>query len=297
MRLALLLFISLFPLFSFAAVTAWVPFTLENGHIKIQVVVDGIETNALLDTGAQINTINQAFLNKHDLSYAKGAAITLTGVFGEKRVSRLNAIPLNIFGTDIELDGVVPSSFGHHSTGLIIGAGFFSQFIVQIDYPNEKMRVMTRDALDLKKYQNIRTESNRGTGEPLVRVSVGEDASFWALLDTGSNGGVLVERSHASRLGLLDKVTNSGISAGVNSLAVTESTRVDEFTFGPYTLENVLVSFPAERQKINMRERTSVLGSHIKSQKQQGILGYDILKHFILTLDYKRGRAHVGLPE
>lgn len=293
-----LLFLFFFsPLTSLAGITQWVDFKLENGHIKVPIKIEGIDTFAILDTGAQLNAINKAFVGKHNLTFTKGGKVRIDGIFGEKVFNKFNGISVSIFGVDMELDGAPPLSLGHHSTGLLLGSGFFSQFIVQIDYPNNRLRVMTRDVMNLSEFENIRAESQRGSGEPLVRVALGNDESFWALLDTGNNGGVIIERSYAESLGLIDKVTSSSMAMGATSMAVTESTRVPELVFGPYTLENVLVSFPAEGQSIVIEKQSSISGTLRKSQKQQGILGYDILKHFVLTMDYAKGQVHIGLPE
>ena len=67
--------------------------------------------------------------------------------------------------------------------------------------------------------------------------------------------------------------------------------------FGPYVLENVLVNIPAEGQTSNIEDQNSFTGTRIKSAKQKGVIGYDILKHFVLTLDYRAGNAHISVPE
>ncbi len=65
--------------------------------------------------------------------------------------------------------------------------GFFEKFIVQLDYPNKKMRLMTRDAIDIRKVENVRMESDKGSGFPIVWVRLNDEISDWLILDTGSN--------------------------------------------------------------------------------------------------------------
>lgn len=280
-----------------AAVSKWVSIVLENGHVKIPVTVSGIETFAILDTGAQINGINYAFVKKHNLKLKGSNKIRLKGLYEEEIKTGFNNIPITLFGFETELNEAVEISLGRHTTGILIGAGFFSKFIVQLDYPNQRMRIITRDSLNLKGIENIQVKRQRGTGQPLVKVSFGEGSTpFWALLDTGNNGGLLIERGLANKQGLLEKITNTSISAGVNGMRTIESVRVDEFVFGPYVLENVLVGIPAEGQTSNIEDQKSFTGTRIKSVKQKGVLGYDILKHFVLTLDYHSGNAHIAAP-
>jgi hypothetical protein len=276
----------------------WTPFTLHNGHVKMPVKVADIETYALLDSGAQINAINKAFVSKHDLKFAQGDRINLQGVFGTEIVAQLNNVPVELFGTEFDLDNLAPVSLGHHSTGLILGAGFFSSFVVQIDYPNSRIRFIPRKAANVKKFENIKMTSQKGTGEPLVKISINKEKPFWVLLDTGNSGGLFIDRFFAESLGLTEQVVESSVTAGANRLGVTESTRVEELQFGPYTLENVLVSMPAYGQGANVSGRPDLpTGSRIKAKRQRGILGYDVLQHFVLTLDYKSGHGHIGLPE
>lgn len=280
-----------------AGVSQWADFKLDNGHIKVPVVISGINTFAVLDTGAQLHAINSAFLTKNKLKYKKGTKVNLRGVFGTEKKSMLNNIPIALFGFETELDKVVPARLGHHTTGMLLGAGFFGQFIVQLDYPKSRMRLITRDSLDLKSIENIPLVSQRGSGEPIVKVRIGDSNDFWVLLDTGNNGGLMIERDFAEKLNLLDKSYSSGIAMGANSIAFTESVQVDEFIFGPYTLENVRVTIPAAGQKASLEDQNSIAGSRIKSKRQRGVLGYDVLKHFVLTLDYRKGHAHIALPE
>ena len=275
----------------------WIPFKLDGGHVKIPVKVADIETYAMLDSGSQINAINKAFVNKHKLTFDKGPSIKIAGVFGTETLPRLNNIPLEILGASLNLDGLPPLSLGHHSTGLLLGAGFFSSFVVQIDYPNSKMRILPRGSINLKEFQNIKMRSQRGSGAPIVNISINKSKPFWITLDTGNSGGLLIERSFATSLELTEKVTHSEISSGANNIGVTEHLRVNELKFGPYTLENVLVSMPAEGQSIQVESNTALTGTRIRSKKSRGIIGYDVLKHFVITIDYKGGHAHIGVPD
>ncbi|MEM0515689.1 retroviral-like aspartic protease family protein [Pseudoalteromonas sp. YIC-827] len=283
---------------SLAAISKWISFSQSNGHITIPVTVEGIETHAILDTGAQIHAINTAFILKNKLDLTATGKTRVKGVYGTEDKKTYNQVELSLFGFDTQIDGLVAAQLGFHTSGILLGAGFFDKFIVQIDYPNSRIRLITRDSLDLGELENIEMRAQRGTGRPIVKVALGEERSAWLLLDTGSNGGLTIKRSVADRLGWLDnKKLSSEISRGVNTLATTNSLRIDEFKFGPYTLENVLVSVPGEGQSANLEDQFSTTGTRIKSAKVEGILGYDILKHFVVTIDYKFGHAHIGLPE
>ncbi len=298
MRFLLFITLILFNFHAHAAISNWVQFSQDRGHIKIPVIVEGIETQAILDTGAQVHGINSAFILKNKLDLVAAGKTRVKGVYGIEDKKTYNKVNVSLFGFETQIDGLVAAQLGFHTNGLLLGAGFFDKFIVQLDYPNSRMRLITRDSLDLGKVENIKMRAQRGTGRPVVRVKLSEERSAWLLLDTGSSGGIMIKRSVADNLGWLDsKGISTNLSRGVNSFATTQSLRIEEFTFGPFTLENVLVSFPAEGQIANLESQFSTTGTRIKSVKAEGLLGYDILKHFVLTIDYKLGHAHIGLPE
>jgi predicted aspartyl protease len=298
MKLLLSLTLSILSFSSFAGVTEWIDFKLEGGHVKIPVVVAGVETFAMLDTGAQINAINKAFVNKNKLSFDKGRDVRIRGVFGTQKQPSYNNVPINFFGIDTELDKLVQTSLGFHTTGLLFGAGFFDKFIVQLDYPNQKMRLVGRDALSVDEFKNIEIQRQKGTGMPIVKIRLPDEKHLWLLLDTGNSGGMVVERKVALNMGWLEGVdSRQSLSMGANSIAVTESFRIPQLGFGPFDLENVLVTIPAEGEKSNLESQYQRTGSRIKGRRVQGIIGYDVLKHFLITIDYNKGLAHIGLPE
>ena len=278
-----------------AAVSPWITFKNEYGHIVIPVEIAGIKTHAILDTGAQINGIDRGFLKKHKLKFKKGQKYRIEGVSSIESRRSYNGVPVGMFGAELKFDAVVEMDFSEESP-LLIGAGFFESFIFQVDYPNNRMRLMSRDMMDLPKYQNIRFKAQKGSGRPMVNIKVGEK-SVWGLLDTGSTAGILVDRKAASRIGLIDNETTQGYIQGVNDVAMTENTLAQGVQFGPYTLDNVPVTFPEKGESIEVTSQFSQSSSKLKGKKMEAIIGYEVFKHFLLTIDYKGGFMHVGLPE
>ena len=282
-----------------AAVTPWLELKIENGHISIPITISGVETKAILDTGSQINALNRAFRNKHELRFGTGQNYKLRGVHGEETVNSFNQVPVNLFGAEMKLDGLADISLGHHTTGLLLGAGFLEQFVLQIDYPNKRIRFVTHGTLKMSKLQNIDFQLQKGSAMPIVRIGLGQDKSAWVLFDTGSNGGLLLNKAMADSMGWHDTLaTEQTASVGVTShVAVMNNYRIPEVQFGPYLLEHVLVSVPADDSRIMLPDQHKELGTNIRGKKIQGILGYDVLQHFLITIDYKNGYAHIGLPE
>ena len=285
-----------------AGMTEWYPFTLDDGHILVEIELDGIPTTAILDTGAEINGINNAFIKAHNLEFTKAGRTRINGVYGEDIRDRYNGVPVKLFGVDLTLNKLVNLNFGGRDRGLILGAGFFDDFVTQIDYPNQRIRLINKESIDMAKLRNVRAERDATSYMPIININLNNQKNAWLMLDTGMNGGILVERSIVRSKGWLDgqfKVVQSD-SAGVTRTQQIESFLLPSVTVGPFELENVIVSTPVEGQDITIAddvgEKTRT-NSRIKGKRVDGLLGYDVLKHFVLTIDYDKGYVHFGLPE
>lgn len=281
---------------AFSAVTQWADFTLDNGHVFLPVTIEGIESRVMLDSGAQINSINRAFIRKHDLELDKGRTVNVQGVFDVERRTAYNNVNVDIFGTSFELDSLVEINLGHHSNGMLLGAGFFNNFIVQLDYPQRKIRLVTRDAVDMSEVANVPATTQRGTGMPIAQIEI-NGVSLWLRIDTGNAGTILIDRRAASRAGLVEKVEGASTSFGANSSGVNEFATSDVVKFGPFEISDVKVSFPAEGQTTHLESQYERTGSRIGGKRVVGLIGYDLLKDFIVTLDYRYGKLHIDLPQ
>ncbi|TWX74216.1 aspartyl protease family protein [Colwellia sp. C1TZA3] len=133
--------------------------------------------------------------------------------------------------------------------------------------------------------------------QPIVNVQLNNEKSVWLVLDTGNSGGLMLKRTAAKHFDWLSKFEiKSGISNGVNASGLHEVFRLPVMKIGPYELENVLTSVPGKDQSANLSSQGSRLGSRMKGENIKGLLGYDVLKHFIVTIDYKGGHMHIVAP-
>ncbi|QPG06452.1 retropepsin-like domain-containing protein [Salinimonas marina] len=201
-----------------------------------------------------------------------------------------------MFGTTTGINNVVEAALGHSSIGLLLGAPLFQGNVMQIDYPGRKLRLISRDVVNLHKIKNIPMVEQRGSGMPLVEVTLNGQRT-WLVLDTGNAGGIMIERSLAEGLGLANSDNQVHQASDISKTVKLESTRIDEVVFGPYTLENMLVSFNAEGSNIDLNNQYKTTGTRIRGKKVEGLIGYEVLKHFVITMDYQRAYLHAGLPE
>lgn len=293
---------SLVALPAFAGVTQWYPFTLDDGHVLVDIELNGIPTKAILDTGAESNGISDAFIRAHNLSFTKAGRTRVKGVYGEDIRDRYNGVSVKLFGVDLTLNKLLNLNFGGPDRGLLLGAGFFDDFVTQIDYPNQRIRLINKDSIDMAKLRNVRAERDASSYMPIININLNNQKNAWLMLDTGMNGGILIERNIATNRDWLDgkyKIVHSD-SSGVTRKQRIESFLLPSVTVGPFELENVVVSTPAEGQDITIAddvgEKTRT-NSRIKGKRIDGLLGYDVLKHFVVTIDYDKGYVHFGLPE
>ena len=279
-----------------AGVSHWIPFDSDGGHISIPVTVNGVETRALLDSGAAGNGISESFLAQHEIEHKLGRKVIVSGVAGERKVALINGLEIGMFGADFKIDKMMPVRM--RSAGVLIGLGFFNNFILQIDYPNSQLRIVTHDALKLRKLANVRMKKAAGSPQPIVKVDMNGEASLWLTLDTGNNTGILIPRRSATRFDWLEKYgTTESRLAGVTTTTNVERFNLPELTIGPVVLENVIVIVPDEGEKTNVgKEARAKIGTRLKKTSSDGILGYDVLKHFIVTIDNKHSFLHLGVP-
>ncbi|WP_068379327.1 aspartyl protease family protein [Paraglaciecola hydrolytica] len=281
-----------------ASVSTWVDVTIDNGHIKFPVVVQGYAGMAILDSGAFTNGLNENFKLKHNINVVEGKKIDIRGAYGHDKRATYVDFSVEMFGANLSFENLLSVSLGHSDNAILLGAGFMKQFVFQIDYVNKRMRILGRDSIDLKKVQNLDMKSQRSSGVPIVKVGLNNEENVWLLLDTGNNGSVMLERSIAIAHHWLDKYpTKSSIIHGAIRAGYNDTFNLPELKIGPYTLENVFVSVPAKGQQSNLTKQYQEPLSRIKSKKVEGILGYDVLKHFVLTIDYAEGLGHLGIPE
>ncbi len=281
-----------------SAQAGWQPFALTNGFIVIDVEINGQAARAILDSGASFNMIRSDFVEKHGQAFKLSNKINAQGIYGKKRLQVYSGIPIQLFGLDLVLNDVAEGlEFGPE---LLFGGGFFKDVIVQIDYPGSRIRLLGKKAVDMKQHANVPMKRARGSRFPAIQVEA-NNANVWLILDTGNSAGILIKRGFAIENGWLNDKSDVSeqVSVGVFESSKTEKFHLDAFKVGPYELDNVMVSVPMQGQVANIgkHDNRSAIGTHLKSGVQtKGIIGYDILKHFIVTIDYMAYKVNLYAP-
>lgn len=296
-------FLFLLCILSFSALSApqmdkegWLPFVLTNGAVLIEIEVAGKPATALIDSGSEINGISRSYVDANKAQLSFGERIRLKGVVGEEELAMVTAFAVSIFGQQTRFSDLVPMQFGE--SVLLLGQPFLRNFIVQFDYPRQKIRLLPHAAVDMNKVANLEVKQGRGRNLPAIKVDIAKDESLWLTLDTGNTGGLLVTRQTAESQGWLKSLPSIKHDvSGVVGDGQAETFQIPYLKIGPYELEGVFVTIPAEGQQMNITDKTSRLTAGVqKGIQTKGLLGYDILKHFVLTLDTKNWHAHIAAP-
>jgi len=283
----------------YAGATEWQDIEIENGFLLLDIEIAGVPAKAMLDTGAESIAVNEDFLEKNNISYKQAERVTIQGVYGERKTRMIKNLKLKILGTEIPVKRALPYS-GGDDVAVIIGLPFFKSFIFQIDYPKKRMKLITRDSLNLNKLKNVKMKHGNNKQSLVVTAYLEEGKSVNLLFDTGSNSGLLFSNKYAERQGWLEKyVKTEGVSSGINETRDTHLLELPYFKIGPYDLSNVMTIVPKKGQETHISQRQQVAETGSKFKKgasYEGILGYDILKFFVVTLDAKTASMHIIAP-
>ncbi|MDP2635355.1 MULTISPECIES: signal protein PDZ [unclassified Pseudoalteromonas] len=293
--LILFLFVLLKPFNLFAA-TQWIDFKVVNGKVVVPAEIEGIAVNAILDTGQKEHYISEQFLISHPLADRKGKSIDVKDTSTEARKFLYNQVKLDIFGFNNKLDEMRPTKIDDGD--IILGIGFFHNFVMQFDYPKRKLRFLDRKSIDLRAAENIDMRLHRQSALPIVKVNLNDSKSIWALISTGAQEGLKVERTIIENQGWDKSLASTPVEiVEINGPQTYELSNIPKVEFGPFNVDAVSIAYPQEGKRFELLNSDSFTGSNLKGMDVKGVLGYDLLQHFLITVDFKYGHMHVGLSE
>jgi Aspartyl protease/PDZ domain len=267
---------------------AWIPFTLyEERYIYMPCIVNGVETELLLDSGAGITVLDKSFADAIGL---KGEGeITARGTSGTQAASLASGV--NITLGDVELKdltvaiidlGDLTRRFGR-SMPVIMGKELFNNAIVDIDYPRQ--RVAFHDAANYGYEETGHSLQMHPThnGKRLVELSIEDQPPAMFQVDTGSGACVDIFDAYTRERGLLDG--REGVSTtyrgGVGGVVESKVATLASLEFAGYRLANVPAGFAPPGE------------GGFGTTDFAGNLGAGIFTRFRLIFDFTRNRLHV----
>ncbi len=251
--------------------------TIDQGSVHFTGYVGGQEADVRLGSASPSNAIREAFF----LSLAVDA-VPSENVDTEPPVSEL---PILITSRKVAL----PSVYRQQVVAFDVHAGrdFFSESIVQLDYPNKRMRILDEDALKLRDLANVPARRvDRDIGTHLQMQISGQ--AVWAAIATEYSGALMIPRALALEHGWIadEPVELGAIVDERGSELISEGVTVDHIDLGPYRVADVtaVILEAGESPLAGPDEQSTV------------IIGNDLLRYFQISIDLDRAYVHVQTP-
>ncbi len=260
-----------------------IPFQFIENHIYLPISIRGKEKLWVLDSGAGKSVV--------DLDYATELGLTVEGEIKAMgaghtvSVSLTTLPPFTIQGLQfseqkiitIEMTPLFRKVLGMEVVG-ILGYDFLSRFITKIDYAHELISFYDPDKF-------VYNGNGKVVDAPLVDnmfvvpMTVDEKYSGKWLIDLGANG-LSFHYPFAEKYSLLDRSGIDITEFGAGGAFTSRMTKFRIATLAGFATENPIISIPRQKGE----------GAFAKIE-QIGNIGNDLLRHFVLYLDYKNQRV------
>lgn len=272
----------------------WIPLASDHGELTIEITVNGEPAEVLLDSGAQLNAVSTRFAEQAGIKADTHSRARVTGVFTEQDVYRSQTFNMDVGGTAVPMTGMLMMPRLRHD--MIFGQAFFELLTVQIDYPGNRVRFLPSDAVMFEPNMDFRWGRDR---QPLVRARI-NGRKTWMLLDTGNSGVCVLTRATVRRHDLADYAVEDArlTGRGINTSGDMDLLLLESLELGPYRFSDFIAAYSSEDNRGLDGRRARQL-SRIKRAKTRydGILGYEIMRNFVVTMDLANKRVHLGIPE
>ena len=274
----------------------WIPIDFQQGKLLVKTSVAGIDGYSMIDSGATGSAINERFLARHSLTLKPSGFARVGGIVERKRRRLYRNIPVKILGVDTEFSKLVEISLAREDIQFVLGADFLGLAVFRFDYPRQRMRLLDRKSVNLRQLSNVKSRIDDACNDIIAKVRLNNEQNVWLKVDTGAHSGLLLERSVATRNNWLKSNPSQTVSvSGVNAASTMQQFRIPLVQIGDFEVLDVLTTVPAKGEKIELFRREKRTGSNLSRSrsKAKGSLGHDLLKHCILTCDYRSGKIHL----
>ncbi len=245
----------------------------------------------IFDTGvSSILLTNPDLLDSLHLSQASSVMIKGFGKGKDIKAGIVNGLSLKIGpmqGTGFTA-AVLPKDILDFSTYVgtqidgIIGYDLAKDFRIRIDYDHQQIDFNASNSLMIPKgFVSIPLFLDQA--HPYVDaigVLNGKSIRFHLVIDTGAGNTVFLDQNSNTEITVPKKNIDANLGWGINGPIDGKISRLATLAIGEFQLKQVLCAFP------NFKDSTNLKFSKIGS----GNLGNEVLKRFLVILDYKQGR-------
>jgi len=267
-----------------------IPFELISNLIVIPVKVNGVELSFLLDTGVKetilfnVSKVDSLTLNNAKTFTVKGANdIKVTALKSENNVVEIKGLKSfnhNIYVAFNQVSNL-SSYLGEEIHG-ILGYHFFKDFIVELSYTSELIRVYKKGRFKKRwrSYEVVDLTFTRG--KPYIwSIIRGKRQKF--LFDTGMSDGLWKFKEDSvstANYGFYEDYLGMSVSGEI----LGKRSKIEKLFFAGETFYNVKVSYPYEE----------TLPQELKGiTDRSGSLGGELLKRFTIVFDYRNSKMYL----
>jgi len=272
-----------------------IDFKSASNLIIIPVTINDSDTlNFILDTGVRHPIITELpFINKLNLNYMMPVEIKGLGEGIELTAYRSGNNTMNIKGLTArnqEVQMIIDENFQiSHMLGIpvhgLIGFNLFKDYIVEIDYLNEKLTLFKPEYYKYRdRRKDIILPLHFDGHKPFVRTSIVtddmKDVPVKLLVDTGASDAIWLSENSDDRINLPQKNIETFLGRGLSGDLFGTKGRIDGIWVGPLVLSKPIVAFP----------NSELIDQLISSNDRNGTIGAEILRRFKVTMDYRNQR-------
>jgi len=272
-----------------------IKFKSSSNLIIIPVTINESDTlNFILDTGVRYPIITELpFVNKLNLNYLMPIQVKGLGEGVELTAYRSGNNTMSISGLTArnqEVQMIIDENFQiSHILGIpvhgLIGFNLFKDYIVEIDYINEKI---TLNKPEYYKYRDRRNDVimplNFDGNKPYVNTNIMTDDSIKVpvklLVDTGASDALWLSEKSDDRIQYPKKHIETFIGRGLSGDLYGIKGRIEGIWVGPLILPQPIVAFP----------NSDIIDQLMTSNDRNGTIGAEILRRFYVTIDYRNSR-------
>lgn len=263
--------------------------------IIIPVTINDSDTlNFILDTGVRFPIITELpFINKLNLNYMMPIQVKGLGEGIELTAYRSGNNTMHIEGLTArnqEVQMIIDENFQiSHMLGIpvhgLIGFNLFKDYIVEIDYINEKLTLFRPEYYKYRDRKNdIILPLHFDGNKPFVRTQIVtddlEEVPVKLLVDTGASDALWLSEKSDDRIDIPEKHVDAFLGRGLSGDLFGIKGRIDGIWVGPLVLPKPIVAFP----------NSELIDQLISNNDRNGTLGAEILRRFRVTMDYRNSR-------
>jgi len=252
------------------------PLVFDHGRLFLTAEINGVQTEALLDSAAEATLVDPALAAAAKLP--EGTPQKIRGSGGEAQARIVEGTTVEALGVELHPEAIVVLDLAELSTRLIkrptrmvLGRELFDAARLQVDIQHRDVRTVGKNVSPPGKRLQLKTEHGVESMPVLVN-----GRSAHAEVDLGNGSDVLISRALAKALGL--KTTGRKVGGGIGGQVNREMVTLQRLAVAGRTFRDV----PAA---IDDQPTASELN-----------IGTSILKDFLITTDFQQHNIWLARP-